>query len=241
MNIDKISSWFKFLVSKFGWQGLKGLYAEKLVLAQLRLHLPNDAIILENVTIQYQTYTTQIDFIVLLPTGIYVIEVKNYKGYITATAKYNKWFVKYRNHPNARSYHIYSPLHQNEAHCNALSLLLNLPISDIYNVVAFTGRANVRIANGEYLPNVCTGKELIHFLNESRPVMYSNDDLQRISMNISRNRLVPDLQTDYFHVQLIKQKFKDRQDYIEERQREKIRKAQEYAHREYSKEKDNAE
>lgn len=221
----------KFLASKYGWQGLKGLYAEKLVLTQLKLKLPKNAIILENVTIPYQTYTTQIDFIVLLPTGIYVIEVKNYKGFITATTKYDKWFIKYQNHQNAKTYRINSPLHQNQAHCDALAKLLRLSQSVFFNVVSFTNRANVRVAKGEHLPNICTGKELIDYINQPRPILYSQDDLERINVNITRNRLIPDLKTDYLHVKLIQQKYQDRKDYVEERKRQEIRDAQEYAHK----------
>lgn len=230
MNIEKIASWLKFLISKYGWKGLKGLYAEKLVLIQLKLNFPK-AIIIENVTVPFETYTTQVDFIVLLPTGIYVIEVKNYKGFITATKKYDKWFIKYKDHYNAKSFRINSPLHQNQIHCKAIAQIIDLPERDLINVVSFSNRAQIRTSKGEYLPNVCRGNELIKFLKHNRLVIYSNDDLEAICAKINRNRLVPDLSTDYFHVQLLKQKYNDRIEQNEEEKRKKIQDAQESAHR----------
>lgn len=230
MDIKKILSWFKFLSSKYGWRGIKGLYAEKLLLIILKFYFPK-AFILENVTIPFGNYTSQIDFIVLLPTGIFVIEVKNYKGFITATNKHDKWFIKYHNSKYANSYIINSPLAQNQVHCKALSKVLRIPEYKFFNVISFTDRATLRIAKDEYLPNVCTGKQLINYLKEERPCIYSSADLKHINEQIQLHRLSPTLKTDYHHVQLIKKRHTDRI----EKQRQKnigdIQAIQDEAHR----------
>lgn len=222
MNIQKITSWLKFLTEKYCINGIKGIYAEKLVSGYLKLFFL-DGKKLSNITLPYEDYTTQIDHILINEYGVFVIEVKNYKGFITATQKYEKWFIRYSTHKNAKSYKIYSPLHQNIAHCNAVATVLGLPLSEPINVVSFTNRANIRIANGESLPNICVGREIIDFIKSFKTPRYTKEQIEEFNHLLWANRLVPSLSTDFFHVNNLKQKMIDLGDARLERDRQKIR------------------
>ncbi len=75
--------------------------------------------------------TTQIDHVVVSPFGIFVIETKNYGGWIFGTAKQRQWTQQiYRN-----KFRFQNPLHQNKLHVAALREFLNLPDTSFHPVV----------------------------------------------------------------------------------------------------------
>ena len=87
---------------------------------------------------------TEIDHLVLSRFGIFVIEVKNYKGWIFGGEKQPQWTVQ-----NFRSKHSFqNPLHQNYKHTEAVKYLLDLnPASSteqVHSVVAFSLRAEFK-------------------------------------------------------------------------------------------------
>ena len=87
---------------------------------------------------------TEIDHLVLSPFGIFVIEVKNYKGWIFGGEKQPQWTVQ-----NFRSKHSFqNPLHQNYKHTEAVKHLLELSPAtsneQVHSVVAFSLRAEFK-------------------------------------------------------------------------------------------------
>lgn len=223
MTIQKITSWLKFLAKKYCINGFKGIYAEKLVSCYLNLFFSN-AKKLNNVTLPYGNYTSQIDHIVINEYGVFVIEVKNYKGFITANPNHNKWFVSYSRSKHGKSYQINSPYHQNIAHCKAVASILRLPHAEPINVVFFTKRANIKVANGEYFPNICTGKkQFIDFIKSFNVPRYTPEQIEEFNHRLWAHRLTPSLSTDYFHVNNIQQMFVDLEEARLERERQKVR------------------
>ncbi|QTC40293.1 NERD domain-containing protein [Bacillus sp. V3] len=85
--------------------------------------------------------TTQIDHIVVSRAGIFVIETKNYKGWIFGNERSRQWTQTiYR-----RKQKFNNPLHQNYGHIKAIEHILgeqkNIPY---YNVVVFGSRALIK-------------------------------------------------------------------------------------------------
>ncbi|MCP0917689.1 NERD domain-containing protein [Acinetobacter indicus] len=222
MNIEKITSWLKFLAKKYCMNGLKGIYAEKIVSGYLNIFFPR-AKKLNNVTLPYGNYTSQIDHILINEYGIFVIEVKNYKGFITATQFHEKWFIRYFLSKNAKTYQINSPYHQNITHCKAVASVLGLPHAEPINVVSFTKRANIKIAKGECLPNICVGRDVIDFIKSFTVPRYTSDQVEEFNQRLWANRLAPSLSTDYFHINNIKQMMLDLEEDRLERERQKVR------------------
>jgi len=67
--------------------------------------------------------STQIDHVVISPFGIFVIETKNYRGWIFGSEKQAQWTQQiYR-----RKERLQNPLHQNKLHVCALMAFLELP------------------------------------------------------------------------------------------------------------------
>ncbi len=84
--------------------------------------------------------TTQIDHIVVSSFGVFVIETKNYKGWIFGDEKHRQWTQQvYR-----KKSRFQNPLHQNQLHVRALMGFLALPESAFRSVIFFIGDATFK-------------------------------------------------------------------------------------------------
>ena len=120
----------------------KGKVGEKVVGGKLD-HLPKDRYrVLNNVTIPTPKGSSQIDHLVVSIYGIFVIETKNYSGWIFGGEHAEYWTQNiYGN-----KYRLYNPILQNAGHVRALRRILKdyepLPILPI---VAFSGKADIKV------------------------------------------------------------------------------------------------
>ena len=89
-------------------------------------YLVNDLII------EYNGSTHQIDHIAIYKTGIFCIETKNLSGLIIGDNLHSSWMQIV----NKRKYDFMNPIMQNEAHIKALQNLLNMQ-ENIYSLVIF--------------------------------------------------------------------------------------------------------
>jgi restriction system protein len=81
--------------------------------------------------------TTQIDHVVVSPFGIFVIETKNYEGWIFGDENSRQWTqVIY-----GKKSRFQNPLHQNALHVRALATATGLPRECFHNLVFFVGDA----------------------------------------------------------------------------------------------------
>lgn len=129
---------------------IKGKAGEGLVNLAARLRLdPGVYHLIKDVTIPTKKGTSQIDYVIVSKFGLFVVETKNYKGWIFADAKSPKWTQM-----NFKQKHQFqNPLRQNYAHICALAELLDLPKEKIHGVVCFMGEATFKtgIPDGVFL------------------------------------------------------------------------------------------
>jgi hypothetical protein len=103
--------------------------------------------------IPYGERTSQIDNIFMSQKAIYVIEAKNYQGFIfgsesqaswTLTRKTTKTYTNKRGKSYQKSYinkySFYNPIMQNQTHIEALKKLIKTS-APIYNIVVFSNKA----------------------------------------------------------------------------------------------------
>lgn len=78
--------------------------------------------ILYNLNIPTQTKTTdaEIDIVFINSTGIYVIESKNYSGWIYGNANNNQWVQTFKTKHGVKKYKFYNPILQNAKHIEIL-------------------------------------------------------------------------------------------------------------------------
>ena len=112
----------------------------KLLLRELssdRYTLLNDIIIPNPAS---STNEAQIDHIILSTYGIFVIETKNYSGWIFGSPNARNWTqVVYQ-----KKNQFQNPIKQNWGHIYALSAYLKLPRYKFHNIVCFVGDAEFK-------------------------------------------------------------------------------------------------
>lgn len=89
---------------------------------------------------------TEIDHLLVSPYGIFVIEVKNYQGWIFGGEHHAHWLVQHYRRKNQ----FQNPLRQNYKHTEAVAYLLELDDSTktdkIFSIIAFSDRAKFKTA-----------------------------------------------------------------------------------------------
>ncbi len=120
---------------------IKGWFGEKKVARYLR-KLPDEYTVLNDVILHTETGTTQIDHIVVSPYGVFVIETKNYKGWIFGGEKSEQWTQNIYGHKNS----FMNPLRQNYAHVKAVEARLSqFPSLPVILIVAFSPDCDLKV------------------------------------------------------------------------------------------------
>ncbi len=129
----------KWLTSSSG----KGWWGEKQVNWILNRLDSDKYMRFEDVYLPHPTkdQTTQIDHLVLSQFGIYVIETKNFRGWIFGTARQSQWTQSL---PGGRKQRFPNPLHQNRTHLRAVAKFLDLNEKDLTGLVYFIGDAEFK-------------------------------------------------------------------------------------------------
>ena len=85
--------------------------------------------------------TTQIDHVVVCRYGIFVIETKNYGGWIFGSENQRSWTQSFKggHWSGPQRFHFQNPIRQNWRHIYAMVDCLKLPRRYFFNVVAFCG------------------------------------------------------------------------------------------------------
>lgn len=149
---------------------------------QLLNKLPKDKYItINDVFIETNGYTHQIDHVIISKYGIFSVETKQYNGFITGN-KYDKNWIR---HVGKKEYYYTNPIRQNYGHVKALSELLGIDESKIFNVVCIPSRAKLRIEHDGELVRYDTITDKI--LSYKEEIINNVDEIVEIikSENIS--------------------------------------------------------
>ena len=97
--------------------------------------------LLNNITVPSQGGTTQIDHLLISTKGVFVIETKDYSGWIFGNENSKQWTqVIYRVKNKFQN-----PIHQNYKHVKTILNILDfLPKEQIHSIVVFTGNAEFK-------------------------------------------------------------------------------------------------
>lgn len=120
---------------------IKGFIGETIVASELNRLQCEDYIILNDVLISADRGSSQIDHVVISIYGIFVIETKNYKGWIHGNEQSEYWTQSiYRKKTKFRN-----PIKQNWAHIYALKKALSgFEQVNYHSIVVFAGSAKLK-------------------------------------------------------------------------------------------------
>ena len=129
-------------VLKLFLRKIKGYFGEKSVAFFLSKLDPAKYKVINNVMLEVGSRTTQIDHVVVSNYGIFVIETKNYQGWIIGNEYDDNWTqVIYK-----RKEKLHNPIKQNFGHIQALKEVLSEYTDVSYiSIVAFTTKADLKV------------------------------------------------------------------------------------------------
>lgn len=183
---------------------LKGKLGEFAVSAHVKLYLDkqNYSLLNDCTLLDEQNQTTQIDHILLSPFGIFVIETKNYKGWIFGTERQKNWTQKIYK----KSYKFQNPLHQNYKHQKVLEYVLAdiVDADQIHSVIVFMPDCEFKTTMPS---NVFRGAGWIDYVKQFKQTTIPPMKLKRIQYRLEKEVLEKSWQTNRQHVQNLKDKF----------------------------------
>ncbi|MGB3924861.1 MAG: nuclease-related domain-containing protein [Caldicoprobacterales bacterium] len=184
----------------------KGNYGEFLTFTKLE-KLSDQNKLLTNLYIPRDDgTTTEVDLVMISPTGIYVFESKNYSGWIFGDEKNKNWTQTLENGQKNR---FYNPIWQNKAHINALKAVLNLNDDAFKSYIIFSERCTLKkinvtssnvkvIKRDQLIKNV--KKDIKDF-----PEIFTSDEVNKIYSSLQKYTNV-DEDIKQAHIEAIKSK-----------------------------------
>lgn len=120
----------------------KGFWGEYQIFATLE-KLAKPQHILTNLYISRKDgTTTEIDLVCLTSYGIFVIESKNYSGWIFGNEKQKHWTQTFE---NKQKFRFFNPIWQNTAHINALKEVLPEELhQQLHSLIVFSNQATLK-------------------------------------------------------------------------------------------------
>lgn len=178
----------------------KGIFGEFLINIFTTLLLDKKVYrLLHNVTLTTPDGTTQIDHVIVSPFGIFVVETKNYQGWIFGSAEQATWTQKIYK----KTHKFQNPLRQNYKHVKALEALLGVSLENIHSVIVFIGGSSFKTP----MPaNVTQGLGYINFIKAKKVEIFSHGEVEEICQTITTGRLKPSLATSREHVANLKRR-----------------------------------
>ena len=154
-------------------------------------HLSNDYIVINDIMINPDGYTHQIDHVVISKYGIFVIETKQYNGYITGS-KYDKKWVR---HIGKQKIYYTNPILQNYGHIKSISELLHIEENKILNIVCIPSNAKLNIKDDGETVRINT---LVDTISSHKDIIIDNP---RELANIIKNNNIVDKKKRKQHIE----------------------------------------
>lgn len=166
---------------------VKGKVGEAKIASILATLPKNKYIVLNNIMLRNDYGTSQIDHVVVSEYGIFVIETKNYSGWITGTEYSEQW----TKNMYGKKYSFRNPLKQNYGHIKSLEAVLKLPETVFISIVVFSRKADLKVKTNQMVIYVSQLKKVIL---RYRNLIFTQEDIREIAAIIEgRNILEKDI------------------------------------------------
>jgi hypothetical protein len=131
---------------------------------------------LHDLTIPDHDGTAQIDHVLISPCGVFVIETKNYSGWIYGSADQQNWTHVF----HRKKFRFQNPVHQNYNHVKAVQASTGMSNDQIHSLVVFVGSGEFKTQMPAEVVNIDGLKR--YFWSKSEIVLSE----QEIAMAIDR-------------------------------------------------------
>lgn len=155
--------------------------------------------VFNDLTLETPDGTTQIDHIIISHFGIFVIETKNFNGWIFGNTNQKQWTQTIY----GKKYRFQNPLHQNYKHIKAVQNLLGIKKSIMFSIVVFVGKSQFKT---EMPSNVVELRDLLPFMRSHEAVILSDQDIEDFSQKLS-NPVYSDSSNQNKHIKNLQNNF----------------------------------
>jgi hypothetical protein len=121
---------------------------------------------------------SEIDMVFFHQTGLYVLELKNYSGFVYGELNKEKWTVGYKKDEKRSSYEFLNPILQNQKHIEDLEKLTKFKY---INHVIFSNKTEI----DSYIDNVSNLNTFIDMISKQETI-YNLDELKEAYEDIKR-------------------------------------------------------
>lgn len=184
----------------------KGTMGETRVSRRLRRALdPTEYIVLDDLTLRSGDGTTQIDHVIVSRFGVFVVETKNFKGWIYGSAEQAFWTQTLFK----EKHKIFNPLKQNFKHVKVVQEILGLRSNHMRSVVAFVGTAEPKTSFPDNV--VWSDGELVRFILSRRDIVLNEGAPAHLADRLENNNLGSGWRTRRDHIRHVKARVEAKQ------------------------------
>ena len=173
---------FVAIYLRFNQAKIRGKYGETRV-ASILSSLPECYYSFNDVYLKQDDMFVQIDHVVISVYGIFVIETKNYTGWIYGTDTSERW----TKNMYGTKYYFQNPLRQNYSHVKTLQRMFGLSIDKFVPVVVFLRGATLKC---DTQGMVIYSSQLKHFIRSHAAQILSVSDVERLVKALSLLNIV---------------------------------------------------
>lgn len=193
-----------FLIWRIYRAKIKGVIGEKTTSVILSFLDKKKYKVINNVVLKSDAYVAQIDHLVISDYGIFVIETKNYKGWILGGEKSEYWTqVIFK-----RKEKLYNPIRQNLGHIKALkACLADFPNISYISIIVFSSKATIKVNT---TTDVVYSSRLLKTIRKYTEVNLSETNKINIYEKINASNLI-DTYDKKEHIKSIEQRIRKRE------------------------------
>ena len=138
--------------------------------------------------------STQIDHVIVSKYGIFVIETKNYKGWIYGSEKQRQWTQAFA---NGSKFKFQNPLRQNYLHIKTLAKLLELETSYFHSMIAFVGECELKTR--DELPDHVLKGGIVSYIKSKQDEILTEAEVLSVVEQIETKRFTKSWRTNRAH------------------------------------------
>lgn len=168
------------LIVKLNSPNYKGKSGEKLVANRLDI-IDGHKYIMNDIMINDNGKSRQIDHIAITEYGVYVIETKNYAGTIYGRETSNEW----QQYLNKKCFKFKNPIHQNYGHLQIVKKCLEDITNEVYPIITFIRRCKLKV---DTITPVVYEDQLTQYI-KNRPKILSKETIEQVYQILLENQI----------------------------------------------------
>lgn len=140
---------------------------------------------LRNIYVPHKGRTSEIDLLIIHEKGLFVLESKNYSGWIFGSENHGYWTQSL---PNKQKNKFYNPIKQNRTHISALSNFLDIDKDKFMSFIVFSERCELKKVPKDTEEYKIFKRNLLHRILrmelEKRQVIFTPDRVDEITAKL---------------------------------------------------------